>query len=171
MRTHRRSLVLGIASLACAWPLLASCVHPVTATRVPRIGYREGDNIFIEWRLSRPNTTDPAVQAGELAHRDLDWIVVGALPYALEVRKANPAMTMVIATCPDMVSNGFAQSLEHPGGNATGIDELPPDVTAKRLQLLQAALVAIASEHRMAARAAGLTLPPALLAQADRVLP
>jgi len=33
---------------------------------------------------------------------------------------------MVIATCPGMISNGFAQSLEHPGGNVTGMDELLP---------------------------------------------
>jgi putative ABC transport system substrate-binding protein len=55
------------------------------------------------------------------------------------MRKANPAMPMVIATCPGMVSNGFAQSLERPGGIYTGMDELPPGVTAKRLQLLKAA--------------------------------
>jgi len=55
------------------------------------------------------------------------------------VRKANPAMPMVIATCPGMISNGFATSLGHPGGNVTGIDELPPGVTAKRLTLLKTA--------------------------------
>ena len=44
---------------------------------------------------------------------------------------------MVIATCPGMVSNGFAKSLEHPGGNVTGMDELPLGVTARRLTLLK----------------------------------
>jgi len=38
-----------------------------------------------------------------------------------------------------MISNGFATSLGHPGGNVTGIDELPPGVTAKRLTLLKTA--------------------------------
>src|SRR5882757_3187700 len=38
-----------------------------------------------------------------------------------------------------MISNGFAQSLEHPGGNVTGMDELPPHVTARRLTLLKTA--------------------------------
>ena len=70
---------------------------------------------------------------------DLELIVAGALPQALEVRKANPAMPMVIATCPGMVSNGFAQSLEHPGGIVTGMDELPPGLTARRLTLLKTA--------------------------------
>ncbi len=70
---------------------------------------------------------------------NLDLIVAGALVHALEVRKNNPAMPMVIATCPGMVSNGFAKSLKRPGGIYTGIDELPPGVTAKRLRLLKTA--------------------------------
>jgi ABC-type uncharacterized transport system substrate-binding protein len=46
-------------------------------------------------------------------------------------------MVIVIARCPGMSSNGFAESLEHPGGNVTGMEELPPGVTAKRLVLLK----------------------------------
>jgi putative ABC transport system substrate-binding protein len=140
---------------------VASCTHQVWRSRVRRIGFLggagyplleaafkaelhdlghiEGENLVIESRLSRPNTSDLPAQAAELAQMDLGLIVAGALPFALEVRKANPAMPMVIATCPGMISNGFAQTLEHPGGNATGIDELPPGVTAKRLTLLKAA--------------------------------
>ena len=38
-----------------------------------------------------------------------------------------------------MVNNGFAASLEHPGGHVTGMDELPPGVTAKRVALLKMA--------------------------------
>jgi putative ABC transport system substrate-binding protein len=43
-----------------------------------------------------------------------------------------------------MVSNGFATSAGHPGGHATGIDELPPGVTAKRLSLLKFAAPQVA---------------------------
>ena len=70
---------------------------------------------------------------------DLKLIVAAALSIAIEVRKADSAIPMVIATCPGMVSNGFAQSLEHPGGNVTGMDELPPGLTTKRLTLLKTA--------------------------------
>jgi putative ABC transport system substrate-binding protein len=38
-----------------------------------------------------------------------------------------------------MVSNGFAESLERPGGIYTGMDELPPGATRHRLQLLKRA--------------------------------
>jgi len=50
---------------------------------------------------------------------------------------------MVIITCPGMVSNGFAETLERPGGIYTGMDELPPGVTRKRLQLLKRAAPAV----------------------------
>ena len=62
-----------------------------------RLGYVDGKSIVIEKRISRPNSSDLAVQAAELAQMDLDLIVAAALPQALEVRKNNPAMPMVIA--------------------------------------------------------------------------
>jgi putative ABC transport system substrate-binding protein len=52
-------------------------------------------------------------------------------------------MPMVIGTCPGLVSNGFAESLDRPGGIYTGIDELPPGVTAHRLRLLKVAAPAV----------------------------
>lgn len=157
----RRAFVRDVILLGCAFQSLASCTHHARRPRVHRIGffigsgyapliaafkdqlrglgYVEGENIIIEMRLSGSNTSELPTQAAELAQMDLQLIVAGALSFALEVRKANPAMPMVIGTCPGMISNGFAQSLEHPGGNVTGIDELPPGVTTKRLTLLKTA--------------------------------
>lgn len=103
-----------------------------------KLGFVEGQNIIIEKRLTRPNTPDAITFAKELAGMDLALIFVSALPFAIEVRKANPEMPMVIGTCPGMISNGFAKSLERPGGIYTGMDELPPGVTSKRLQMLKA---------------------------------
>ena len=102
-----------------------------------KLGFIEGQNITIERRFSKPNSSDGVTMAAELAQMNLSLIVVAALPFALEVRKNNPKMPMVIATCPGMVSNGFAESMEHPGGIYTGMDELPKGVTSRRLQLLK----------------------------------
>lgn len=104
-----------------------------------RLGYDEGENLIIETRITQPNSNDLPVMAAELTGIGVDVIVAASLPIALAVRNANPQMPMVVATCPGMVSNGFAQSLEHPGGNVTGMDELPPGLTGKRMQLLKAA--------------------------------
>jgi len=155
----RRSFISRVGLLGCALPLRAAAqrAQPRRVRRIGflsgavptlitafeeelrKLGYVDGKNIVIEKRISRPNTSDTALHAAELARMALDLIVAAALPQALEVRKANPAMPMVIATCPGMVSNGFAKSLKHPGGIYTGIDELPPGVTAKRLRLLKTA--------------------------------
>src|SRR5213078_2103455 len=62
-----------------------------------RLRYVEGENIVIEKRILRPNSSDLAAQAPELAHMNLDLIVAGALVHAPEMRKNNPAMPMVIA--------------------------------------------------------------------------
>ena len=100
-------------------------------------GLVEGRDLIVDRRFSRPNTDDNQTMGRELASSDVQLIVVTALPAALVVRAANPRMPMVIGTCPGMVANGFAQTMERPGGIYTGIDELPPGVTAKRLSLLR----------------------------------
>jgi putative tryptophan/tyrosine transport system substrate-binding protein len=107
------------------------------------LGYVPGKNLHVEMRIARINTNDTAVHAAELSAMDLDFVVVAALPQALAMRQANPKMPMVIITCPGMVSNGFAESFERPGGIYTGLDELPPGVTRKRLQLLKRAAPSI----------------------------
>jgi putative ABC transport system substrate-binding protein len=106
------------------------------------LGYIEGQNLIIEVRhaLRSPGGANPA---REVAHMDVELVVAHSLPLALAVREANPAMPLVIVTTPGFISNGFAKTMEHPGGNATGIDELPPGVTAKRLELLKTAAPAI----------------------------
>jgi ABC-type uncharacterized transport system substrate-binding protein len=154
----RRSFISLLGAFGSVLPLRAMSEHGFVGVRrigflpgsepslrtafedeLQRLGYVNGGNLVIETRVSRLNTSDLSAYAAELAHMDLELITVASLPGALEVRKANPTMPMVIATCPGMISNGFASSLEHPGGNSTGIEELPPGVTAKRLSLLKTA--------------------------------
>ena len=162
-RSTRRTFLADIARFTAAFPLI-DWSRERTRQRVPRIGfmsgaepslnssfeeemgklgYVPGKNIQIEMRVARRNTNDTADHAAELGAMDLDFVVVAALPQALAMRQANPKMPMVIITCPGMVSNGFAQSLQRPGGIYTGLDELPPGVTRKRLQLLKRAAPSI----------------------------
>ena len=160
MRSDRRAFLTRIGALAGAVPLAVR--RQAESRRVRRIGfliggdqalidafkgalhdrrYVEGQNLAIELRIA--SGADTARYAAELATSDLELVVAAALPQALEIRKANPAMPMVIAVCPGMVSNGFAKTLEHPGGNVTGGEELLPGVTAKRLTWLKTAAPAV----------------------------
>lgn len=156
----RRQFITAMgAAVSCS--ILSSCAHLPRPTPTPRVGfligagfptmaaafrgelrklgYVEGRNLILEMRQSRPNTRDGEVNTAELTAMDLELIVVASLPQALAVRNSNPAMPMVIATGPNLVGNGFAKTLEHPGGNVTGMDELPQGLTGRRLTLLKAA--------------------------------
>lgn len=152
----------SVLTAACAvWlPPLAACTHAAGRRAPPRIGFLigngyptmtaafrgelrrlghvEGANLILEARFSA-GPADGTALAAELAAMDLDLIVAAALPVALAVRAANPAMPMVVATAPGLVENGFARSLERPGGIVTGMDELPRGLTARRLRLLKMA--------------------------------
>jgi len=154
-RNDRRAFLKQVACTACALPF-AGLDHQTGSRRVRRIGfligpeqslidafqdalkklgYVEGQNLVVELRIA--SGAETAKYAVDLASSGVELVVAAALPQALEIRRANPSMPMVIATCPGMVSNGFAKTLDHPGGNVTGLDELPPGVTAKRLTLLK----------------------------------
>jgi putative ABC transport system substrate-binding protein len=158
LHSRRNAIRLGAAALAMR-------AHSAEKGRVARIGFMagtgfpeldaaftdelkkqglvEGRDLIVERRFSRPNTDDNQAMGRELANSEVEFIVVSALPAALVVRAANPRMPMVIGTCPGMVANGFAQTMERPGGIYTGIDELPPGITAKRMALLKQAAPAI----------------------------
>ena len=145
-------------------------LEKVFTDELKKLGFQEGKDVQIEMRLARPNTTELAAMASELAGMDLTVIVAASLPIALEIRKNNPKMPMVIATCPGMVSNGFAKSLEHPGGIYTGMDELPKGVVAKRLQLLKAA-VPTAKRIALLSATPGVGGHEAQLAEAETTAP
>ena len=108
------------------------------------LGYEDARSLVVEKRISRSNTSDTRVHAEELGRMDVELVVAASLPQALAIRQVNPGMPMVIGTCPGMISNGFAESLERPGGRYTGMEELPPGVTERRLSLLRMAAPAAA---------------------------
>jgi putative ABC transport system substrate-binding protein len=141
-------------------------LHDAFKDALRALGYVEGQNLFLDLRAGVTGEDIPK-HAGELAKSDLELVVAGALPFALAIRRANPAMPMVIATCPGMVSNGFAKTLERPGGNVTGLDELPPGVTAKRLTLLKTVAPSI-SRVALLSTTPGIGGHEAQLADAER---
>ena len=76
-------------------------------SELSHLGYVEGRNITVERRISRTNTSDAVAQCAELAHMNLNLVLVTALPFAMLIRAANPNMPMVVMTAPGFVSNGF----------------------------------------------------------------
>ena len=52
----------------------------------------------------------------------------------MQVIKTTPIVLTVVA---DPVASGFVANLARPGGNATGLSGMGPQIAAKRLELLQ----------------------------------
>ena len=104
------------------------------------LGYVEGQNITIEYRLAAGDFSRLPAIAGELVRLPVDVIVVdGGTNVAQIAHDATPTIPLVGALGPDPVAAGLAASLAHPGGNITGFAGFGVELSGKRLQLLKEA--------------------------------
>ena len=100
------------------------------------LGYVEGRNLVIEWRWAEGNYDRFPELVAELAAQNVSVIVTAGTPAALAVEKEAPAIPLVMAAV-DPVGTGLVKSLAVPGGNATGLTAIAPDLEGKRLELLK----------------------------------
>ena len=105
--------------------------------RLQRLGWRQGDNLEIEERVSdTPETLDR--QAAELVALNVDVIVALLTPAVLAARKASSRVPIVVAGAAiDPVANGLARSLAAPGGNVTGFTVPGAQLASKSLELMR----------------------------------
>src|SRR5690348_2369541 len=101
-------------------------------------GYVEGRNYVIEYRATHgePERFEPLT--AELVRLPVDVLLVSVCGEPLNAaRRATIDVPIVVATCnDDMVETGVVKSLQHPGGNVTGLSKLTPELASKRLFLL-----------------------------------
>jgi putative ABC transport system substrate-binding protein len=108
------------------------------------LGYVEGQNITIEYRLAAGDFGRLPLMAGELVRLPVDVIVVdGGTNVAQIAQAATPTIPIVGALGPDPVGAGLAASLAHPGGNVTGFAGFGVELSGKRVQLLKEAFPGI----------------------------
>jgi putative ABC transport system substrate-binding protein len=100
-------------------------------------GYAEGKTITIEWRHADAAKLDrlPAL-AAELVRLRVDLIITGGPPATRSAKEATATIPIVMAFDDDPVGNGFVTSLTRPGGNITGLSALSPEISGKRLEIL-----------------------------------
>ena len=107
------------------------------------LGHVEGKDYVLLVRLDDDNPhRNPAV-IRELTGAKVKLIVAASVPAAVAIHQTNPLMPVVIAQGDDIVASKLANSVERPGGFATGLEELKPGMTDKRLRLLKQAQPAI----------------------------
>jgi len=103
------------------------------------LGYEENKNLEIEQRYADGFPERVPTLVNELAKANVSVIVTGSIPSALAAKKVTTSIPIVVPAAGDFVGNGLAASLQRPGGNITGIDEVVPGLSAKRLELLNEA--------------------------------
>jgi putative ABC transport system substrate-binding protein len=100
------------------------------------LGYVEGRNIHIELRSAERRFERFPALVAELVALNVDVIVAPNVVAAQAAKQATKTIPIVFAGVADPITDGLVISLARPGGNATGLSNLSPDLVGKRLQLL-----------------------------------
>jgi len=104
-------------------------------------GYVDGQNIVIEYRFSGDRNDRLPELAAELVALKVDLIVASGSPASFAAKRATDTVPIVMGSLnADPVATGLIASLARPGGNITGITEMAPQLSGKRLELLKETL-------------------------------
>jgi putative tryptophan/tyrosine transport system substrate-binding protein len=102
------------------------------------LGYVEGQNILVEYRMADGRLDRLPELAAELVRIKVDVIVTSGPASTQSAKAATTTIPIVMAQDADPVGNGFVTSLARPGGNITGLSSLYTELSGKQLEILQA---------------------------------
>jgi putative tryptophan/tyrosine transport system substrate-binding protein len=155
----RRREFIGLVGSAAAWPLRAEAQHsklPVIGyinSRSPtdsadivaafreglkEAGFVEGKNVTVESRFAAGDFARFTELAADLLLHEPDVIVAtGGTVSVVKIKPVVPSnIPIVFAMGGDPVKLGIVNSLDHPGGNLTGISFLVTGLASKQIELL-----------------------------------
>jgi putative ABC transport system substrate-binding protein len=101
------------------------------------LGYLEGTNIAFEFRASGGKAERTTGLALELVSLKVDLIVAEGAGAIRAAQKATSEIPVVMSEVNDPIALGFVSNLARPGGNITGLSNLSPELSGKRLELLK----------------------------------
>jgi putative ABC transport system substrate-binding protein len=120
--------------------------------RLGELGHREGEGIAFEFRWAEGHHERLTEAAADLVGRKVDVLVTAGTPSAAAASQATADIPVVMATGVGLGTELTEGSWQR-HDNVTGISDLPPGVSAKRLQLLSEAVSGAAPLGILANRA------------------
>lgn len=100
--------------------------------------YFEGRNIDVEYRWAYNQNEKLGAMAADLVQRRVTLIVTtGGMVAAKAAKDATSTIPILFVSGLDPVQNGLVASLDHPGGNITGLSLFYRDTIPKRLDVLK----------------------------------
>jgi putative tryptophan/tyrosine transport system substrate-binding protein len=102
-------------------------------------GYSQGSDACLEFRWAEGHTGRLATGASELIALKADVLVTAGTPAAAAASRATSSIPIVMATGVGLGTQ-LTEGAQQRGANITGISDLPPGVSDRRLRLLREAL-------------------------------
>ena len=101
------------------------------------LGWRNGQNVQIQYKWSDGDADRINVYAAELVHSFPDLIVASNTPVVSAITSLTQSIPIIFVMVSDPVGSGFVESMAHPGRNITGFTNFEYSTATKWIELLK----------------------------------
>jgi putative ABC transport system substrate-binding protein len=129
-----RALQLGFISSSTTSPASPNLVALREGLKAH--GLEEGKNLLVDYRFAQSRDELPHM-AVALVEKRVAIILAAGSEAIVAARNASKTIPIAMTNSGDAVREGFAVSLARPGGNVTGMTQISPELSGKRIEILR----------------------------------
>ena len=135
-RAQQKVWKIGIITAVSPQSFTFSSLYGAFVKGMREFGHVEGKDFIVELRSVEGHYERYSGLIAELIQLKVDVIVTASSPAYRLLQRATDTIPIVIVSITDPVGSGFVASLNHPGGNITGLATSFEEVAPKQIELL-----------------------------------